>query len=81
MEYPEETKADEPVRHHSTYTSYGLLVETTQVGDILCSDILVELFSSWQALGVKCPWTQMAVTRFESTMAQNNRLMGEHSAN
>ena len=43
--------AVELVRHHSTYTSYGILVEPTY---IYCYDILVELFSPWQALGDQC---------------------------
>ena len=59
---------------HSTYTSYDILVEPTYVYRY---GISVELFSPWQALGVKC--LAYTVTGFEPTLAQANRLMGEHS--
>ena len=45
-ECPEETHTEEPVRHHSMYTSYGILVEPTYVYRY---DVSVELFSPWQA--------------------------------
>ena len=48
---PEETHAEEPVSHHSTYTSDDILVEPTY---IYRYDISVELFSPRRALGVKC---------------------------
>ena len=62
------------------YTSYSILVEPTYVYRY---DISVELFSPWQALGVKCLayGHKVAVTEFEPTLAQANRLMGEHSTN
>ena len=62
------------------HSSYGILVEPTY---IYRYDILMELFSPWQALGVKslAHRHKVAVTRFEPTLAQANRLMGKHSTN